>query len=76
MVGSRLGVVCCMRGRVRADVRLALPILGLLKNTGQPARGALLHQLCTSGWICVCGLGTGRGSGHWQKERRSRPEAP
>lgn len=48
-----------MRGRVRAGVRLVLPLLGLLKNTGQLGRGTLLRLLCTSGWMCVW-------AGYWQ----------
>lgn len=60
MVGSRLGVVCCMRGCVRADVRLALPILGLLKNTGQPGPrdtpASAVHQRVD---MCVW-------AGYWQ----------
>jgi hypothetical protein len=59
MVDPLLVVVCSMGEHARADVRLALPLLRLLKNTGQLDRGTLLRLLCTSGWMYVW-------VGYWQ----------
>lgn len=58
MVDSLLVVVCSM-GERASGVRLALPLIRLLKNTGQLGRGTLLRLLCISGWMYVW-------VGYWQ----------
>lgn len=58
MVDSLLVVVCSM-GERASGVRLALPLIRLLKNTGQLGRGTLLRLLSISGWMYVW-------VGYWQ----------